>query len=369
MPGSSKGSTSIHTGVKRKSRGHMVQLNILSIGAGAIGTYIGGSLALQGHRLTFLERPGAATDLADRGLLLTLGDGEHRISKPVVFDSLTQALNAHPYDLALFALKSFDTAGFLQSIQPSADIFPPILCLSNGVDNEPALESALGSEKIIAGTITSAVGRHALGEIVLEKMRGVGIAAGHPLSERLVAEFNRANLNAQLCSKAVDMKWSKMLTNLIANASSAILDMPPSEIFAHPGLYRLEIQQLREALAVMRYLGIKTTDLPGTPVRLLASAVQYLPVSLSRPLMAKAVGAGRGAKMPSFHIDLHHGRGISEVDYLNGAVVRAGESGGIPTPTNDLLNTTLLDLTAGRLPLDAYQHDPGKLIEAFKHKT
>jgi len=347
----------------------MNQLNILSIGAGAIGTYIGGSLALQGHNLSFVERPGAATELAERGLVLALGDQVHIISNPQVFDSLAQAFRAHTYDLALFALKSFDTAGFIQSVQPFADIFPPLLCLSNGVDNEPALESVLGAEKVIAGTITSAVGRRALGDIVLEKMRGMGLAASHPLSQRLVMEFNRANLNAQLFPKAADMKWSKMLTNLIANASSAILDMTPGEIFAHPGLYRLEIHQLREALAVMRRLGIKTIDLPGTPVRLLAFAVQYLPVSLSRPLMAKAVGAGRGAKMPSFHIDLHHGRGVSEVDYLNGAVVRAGVAMGLATPANQLFTTTLMNLTTGSLPLNTYQHNPAKLIAEFKRKS
>ncbi len=344
----------------------MNKLNILSIGAGAIGTYIGGSLALQGHKLSFLERPGAASVLVDQGLHLTIDNQEHHISRPQVFESIFQAVDAGTYNLALFALKSFDTPGFIQSIQPFADKFPPILCFSNGVENEPTLAKVVGPQKVIAGTVTSAVGRRALGDIILEKKRGVGIASGHPLSERLVEEFNQANLNSQLFPKASEMKWSKMLTNLIANASSAILDMTPTEVFAHPELYRLEIQQLREALAVMRRLGIKTIDLPGTPVRLLAFAVQYLPVSLSRPLIAKAVGSGRGAKMPSFHIDLHHGRGVSEVDYLNGAVARAGDEVGVPTPANDLLNTTLLNLTAGHISMDVYQHRPKKLIAEFK---
>ncbi len=59
---------------------------------------------------------------------------------------------------------------------------PPILCLSNGVDNEPALAALLGADKVIAGTVTSSVARRALGDIVLEKLRGVGVADGHPLS-------------------------------------------------------------------------------------------------------------------------------------------------------------------------------------------
>ena len=158
------------------------------------------------------------------------------------------------------------------------------------------------------------------------------------------------------------MKWSKMLTNLVANATSAILDMSPAEIFAHHGLYRLEIGQMREALQVMAAEGIKVVDLPGTPVRLLAFAVKHLPLTLSRPLLGKAIGGGRGGKMPSFHIDLHAGRGKSEVDFLNGAVVQAGERTNIPTPVNNLLYEKLRALTRGDIPLDHYRGEPEKLI-------
>ena len=159
------------------------------------------------------------------------------------------------------------------------------------------------------------------------------------------------------------MKWSKMLTNLGANASSAILDMSPVEIFAHPGLYRLEIGQLRESLQVMAAEGSKVVDLPGTPVRLLAFAVRYLPLAVSRPLLGRAIGGGRGGKMPSFHIDLHAGRGKSEVGFLNGAVVQAGERTNIPTPVNNLLYEKLRALTRGDIPIEHYRGKPEKLIK------
>jgi 2-dehydropantoate 2-reductase len=159
------------------------------------------------------------------------------------------------------------------------------------------------------------------------------------------------------------MKWSKMLTNLIANATSAILDMSPAEIFANPDLYRLEIEQLRETLAVMQVKNIQVVDLPGTPVRLLAFAVRYLPLVISRPFLSKAVGGGRGGKMPSFHMDLHSGRGKSEVDYLNGAVVRAGKETGVPTPVNQLLTETLLKLTNGETALTEFAHQPEQLLQ------
>jgi len=66
--------------------------------------------------------------------------------------------------------------------------------------------------------------------------------------------------------------------------------------------------------------------------------------------------------MPSFHIDLHAGRKKIEVDYLNGAVVRAGQRAGIPTPINHLLNTTLQDLVDGKQAVSDYSRQPGKLL-------
>jgi 2-dehydropantoate 2-reductase len=93
----------------------------------------------------------------------------------------------------------------------------------------------------------------------------------------------------------------------------------------------------------------------------LALAIEA-PAWLSRPFLARAVGGGRGAKMPSFHIDLHSGRGKSEVEYLHGAVISAGKKYHIPTPVNELLTKTLLALTNKEIPLDEYDHQPDKLL-------
>ncbi len=337
------------------------KLNILAIGAGAIGTYIGGSLALKGHHVVFVERPEVAAKIQSQGLHLTL-DQDHHISKPKVVDSLAKAVRDQHFDVALFALKSFDTPKFLEATQTDHAAMPPILCLSNGVDNEPLLAQYLGPQKVIAGTVTTAIGRREGGGIVLERLRGVGLAGDNRLVERICTAMTAAGLSAETFSQAADMKWSKMLTNLIANATSAILNMPPAEVFAHPGLYQLEIAQLRETLAVMKALGIRVVDLPGTPVRLLDLAVRWLPMAVSRPLLAQKVAGGRGAKMPSFHIDLHSGRGQSEVDFLNGAVVRAGKATGISTPINQGLTRILTGITQQEIPLQKYERQPELLI-------
>ena len=346
------------------------QLKVLSFGAGAIGTYIGGSLALAGHNVVFVEQAKVADELRERGLRLSLSLDKRRNTKEayqvepsafVIASSLEEALRYGPFDVAIYALKSFDTPAALEGITPFAEKMPPVLCLSNGVDNEPAIANVLGLDKVIYGTVTSAIGRRAAGDIVLEKLRGVGIASTHPLARRLVAAFNHAFLNARAFPNADSMKWSKMLTNLLANPLSAILDMSAAEIYADPSLYRVEMDMLRECLNVMKAQNIEVVNLPGTPVKALALATK-LPLWLSKPLVARAAGSGRGSKMPSFHIDLHSGRGKSEVDFLHGAVVRTGEKTGEPTPVNKILTNTLLGLTHGEITMEKYAKQPEKFL-------
>jgi 2-dehydropantoate 2-reductase len=357
------GACSILTIARTGKKIDLKQMKVLTFGAGAIGTYIGGSLALAGSQVIFVEQSSSVQELRGRGLRLDL-----TISRNSVFDihdssvifasSLEEALKFGPFDIAVYALKSFDTAAALEAMKPYAQQLPPILCLSNGVDNE------LGSDKVIAGTVTSSIGRRAVGDILLERLRGAGVADRHPLSLFIAGALTAAGLNAHLFLHSSDMKWSKMLTNLPANATAAILNMTASEVFSHPGLFRLEMRMLREALAVMRANHIRVVNLPGVPVRALALGT-HLPDFIARPLMLKAVGGGRGGKMPSFHIDLHSGRGKSEVDWLNGAVVRYGEKAGVPTPVNKVLTGILQELTKGKIPLETYAGQPEKLLACF----
>lgn len=352
----------------------MAKLRWLCFGAGAIGTYIGGSLALAGEEVVFLEQPGTLAELSKRGLRLDLradkgrqnaGDLALSADSLTFCESLNEAFQHGPFDAAIYALKSFDTAAAIESIRSLVDRMPPVVCFSNGIENEPALTRVLGNEKVVAATVTTAIGRRGPGDIVLERLRGVGIHSAPAIAPRLLASANGARLNARPYSDAAAMKWSKMLTNLIANPTSAILDMTASEVLSHPGIYRLEIGMLRECLAVMRARRIRLVDLPGMAVRALALVVQ-LPTWASKPFIARAAGAGRGGKMPSFHIDLHSGRGRSEVEYLHGAVARAGRESGVPTPINSFLTRTLVALTRGEIASQEFARQPQKLLAAAR---
>jgi 2-dehydropantoate 2-reductase len=340
--------------------------NFMIFGAGAIGTYVGGSLAIAGNRVIFVEQANAVKELRAHGLRLDLNNGRNSIfslqdSSVAFAASLEDALRSGPFELGIYALKSFDTESAVEGMIPFADILPSMLCLSNGVENEPSLAAVLGANKVIAGAVTTSIERLGVGDIILERMRGAGVEDGHPLSRFATEALNAAGLNAHIIRHAADMKWSKMLSNLPANATSAILNMNAAEIFAHPSLFHLEMSMLRECLNVMRANHIHVVNLPRVPIHALAMGT-HLPDFVARPLMAKAVGGGRGGKMPSFHIDLYSGRGRSEVDWLNGAIVRYGEKAGIPTPVNKVLTETLKMLTKGAIPLETYNRQPEKLL-------
>jgi 2-dehydropantoate 2-reductase len=341
-------------------------MRFLVFGAGAIGTYIGGSLVLSGEEVVFLDREEVAVALRKTGFCLGLPEGEKKITQPVVLSSMEESLATGTFDAAILAVKGFDTASVLDMIRPFADKMPPIVCFQNGVENETAIMEVLGEDRVIRGTVTTAIGRRGLGNIVVERFRGTGIARTDQLIQSIAAAFNRAGLGMKVYQNGLAMKWSKMLTNLMGNATSAILNWSPAKVYANPQMFDLERRQLREVLSVMDALNIPVVDLPGTPVKLLAFAIRCLPPFLSRPLLVKAVGGGRGEKMPSFHIDLYQGRGKSEVDWLNGAVVRAAARTGKTAPVNALLVDVLLKLTNGEWKTEDFNDLLGKLTTLSK---
>ncbi len=342
--------------------GSQSKVNFLIIGAGAIGLYIGGSLIQAGHSVVFLNRPNRPEHTEE----ITVNLQDHSFSTPGNFkSSLSDSIQNNHFDSAILAVKSYDTEDVLSEIAPFAKVFPPILCLQNGIENEEKIASVIGKEKIIPATLTSAVGKPNKYESTLEKLRGVGISSRHPLSKQIFQAFLQAKLNPQLIEDATAMKWSKMLTNLIGNATSAILGLPPKEVFSNNEIFHLEILQLKETLQVMHAIPTRVINLPGTPINPLMNIVQHFPEWISKPLFVKVVAGGRGDKMPSFYIDLHSNNSRSEVNFLNGAVVRYGQKLQIATPANKFLTHTLENMIAKSISIDTYKSNPHQLYKDF----
>ena len=336
-------------------------MRIVIFGAGAIGSYFGASLILAGNDVSFYERPGAAETLAIKGISLYRKGMVQKVSGLDVHTSIPSLKKEIPFDFGILAVKSYDTHKFLGSIRKYASFLPPILCLQNGVENESQLVEVFGEDRVIAGSVTTAIGREGPGVISVEKLRGVGIAGASPLVPAIVRAFNAAKLKARRYSSIPNMKWSKLLTNLPANASAAILNMTPAEIFEDQRLFGLEMEQLRETQDVMRVLGFNVENLPGTPVKLLTLGSR-ISANIGQPLFSRILAKGRGNKKPSFLIEIQSGSRNSEVEFLNGVVARFGKEHGIHTPVNSTFTRVLKQILTGEVTWNDFDHKPDALI-------
>ncbi len=194
-------------------RESLPEMKFMVIGAGAIGTYIGGSLALSGQSVVFLERPEVTKSLRETGLCLNIDGNEQCVRELQIVSSVDEALTRGPFDVGVLAVKSYDTPALMDMLRPYAVALPPFLSFQNGVENEKSLEKVLGEDKVIPGTLTSAVGRKGAGDIVLDRLRGIGVAETH--LGRTAGECAGCGWVkcSQIC-RADSMKWSKLLTNL-----------------------------------------------------------------------------------------------------------------------------------------------------------
>lgn len=343
------------------------KLKVLCFGAGAIGSYVGGSLAINGNDVHFFDRLETIEKIKQNGIRLVVPEGSFDVKPLNLWSSLEEVLKQHPFDFSIVAVKSFDTKALVQSWSERKDLIPPVLCLQNGVDNEILIRSMIGKEKTISGTVTTAIGRIDHG-VVVERLRGIGVENKNDLTHKIISGMNSAGLQAVPYKNALAMKWSKLLTNLTTNASSAILGMTPSEIISDPGLFKIEIEQLRETLRVMHAHKIPVIDLPGIPVKLFAMVVANFPLYIGKLILEKSISGGRGGKMPSFYLDLKSNRKKSEVAYLNGAVVRFGKEANVPTPVNEILTSTLTRLTIGEIQISEFDHQAEKYKNLFPHQ-
>jgi len=176
--------------------------------------------------------------------------------------------------------------------------------------------------------------------------------------------FSQGNFRVENYRSAQSMKWTKLLMNMLGNASSAILNQPPEEIFSHNALADLEIEAWREALTVMDSAHIQPINMGKYPFQILTPLILRLPKSLLRFILRRQVTGGRGGKMPSLHIDLHSEKGRSEVGWLNGAVVELGEQVEIPTPINQLFTELLSSLLDDKESREAWSGETKRLVRS-----
>lgn len=335
-------------------------MRYLVFGSGAVGSYLGTQLALSGQPVSFLTRPHNLDSLRERGFLLTGAGPQKHLARPSLFTDFSKALAKESPDLILLTVKAYDVEEAARTMAPHLDGTQAVVSFLNGINNEATLAGELGEGKIIPATLTTAVQMPEPGFIRAERVRGIGLAGDHCDLHPFRSDLEAAGLLVRQYPDPERMKWSKLLTNIVSNATSAILGWTPKQVYDHPLTAKLEIGALRETVMVMQKLGFKPHDLPGVQVGLLGRAI-FLPTILTRKILGQIVSKGRGEKKPSFHYDI--GRGRSEIEWLNGAVVKYGAMLGIPAPVNQMLTQTLLELVHQQRPHEAYLNRPLTLLQ------
>ena len=164
------------------------------------------------------------------------------------------------------------------------------------------------------------------------------------------------------------MKWSKLLTNLVANAIPALLDRDDPALYADRRLYDLERAQIREVLAVMGAMRLAPVPLPGADVRWLAVGFRA-PAAIAGPVLRRVVVDARGGKAPSLLLHLRAGGGPSESPWLNGAVARAGAGSAVPTPVNRSLAELVDAAAADPAAWARTRGRPDALLAAVAHAS
>jgi len=338
-------------------------MRVLVVGAGAVGSFLGWAVAAGGGETVLVRRAsGAGADSAQSLRVLPPGGGESTVEVRVV-DSVARVGTPEP-DLVIVAVRQYDLPVALESL--AALPGPAVLTAQNGVGAEESVAAARPAGALLAASVTASVERLADGSVSWLRRGGVGLAAvrGERAGEfvdRLAAMLQTAGVTVDVKRDAAAMKWSKLVANLVGNATSGLLDMAPTDIYADPDLFGVELDQLREAVAVMRARGLRPVGLPGTPVPLLALATA-LPAPIARIALRRVVGSARGGKDPSLRAAVRGGP-PTEVGWLNGSVARVGAALGVPTPVNTRL-AELVDQAAADADRRAwFSHRPDRLLD------
>jgi 2-dehydropantoate 2-reductase len=338
-------------------------VNILIIGAGAVGSFIGARLALGRSRVTLVGRLPLVEAARTTGIRLIEPDGERQTPPLAAHTTLTEAFAASSYDLAILTSKAYDTASVIEELAAAAPVPPPLLSLQNGVGNEESLAAAFGAGRIIAGAIDTPLSLGVQGAVTVHRRRyraGLApVAQGAPAAGT-AALLSSAGLHVDLFDDHRRLKWSKLLLNLPANAICAILDWTPAEVMAHRTASELEARAWQEAFRVMAAQAIRPVRMAGYPLPLLAPLVPILSTRWLARGLGRTVAGGRGSKMPSLHVALSSGK-RSEVTWLNGAVAAAGHRLGIPTPVNSILTQVLSTLTEDPKLWPSWRGQPQRL--------
>lgn len=295
-------------------------MKICILGAGALGCSMGAALAASGADVSLLARSEAhVRAINELGLHVRDGDGE----RVVRVRAATRAEPIGPVDLVVVLVKSYDTRAAVEGARALLGPDTLVMSLQNGLGHEAVLAELVGRERVLAGK--TYVGGVLLGPgRIIGGTRGkqtlIGELDGRVTARaRAIAEvFNRAGLITTVSDRIQGVMWDKLMVNVSTGALAAVTRLTYGPLYEVPEVEATALAAVAEAMAVASAAGIGLSIREPREAWLAASA------GLSRDFKTSMLQSlEKGSR--------------TEIDFINGAVVREGERLGVPTPVNRTL--------------------------------
>ncbi|HJU40945.1 MAG TPA: 2-dehydropantoate 2-reductase [Tahibacter sp.] len=313
---------------------------IAVFGAGSIGCYVGGRLAASGATVRFVGRERLKFALAEHGLRVSDYLGYDATLTHV--DYATDADAVRDADLVLVTVKSAATGDAARELAPRLKADARVVSFQNGLGNADALAAALPAHRVVAGMVPFNVLQRAPGWFHQGTEGRLDVAR-----DAALAPFRDAFAHAGLPLVEHDdmpaVQWSKLLLNL-NNAINALSGVPLKTQLAQRGYRRCLAAAQVEALHLLDAAGIAPATITALPPYRIPRVLS-LPDWLFR-LVARRMLAIDPVARSSMWEDLEAGR-ATEVDWLNGEVVRLAQRLGRHAPVNAQLAKLVHDAEQG----------------------
>jgi 2-dehydropantoate 2-reductase len=285
---------------------------IAVVGAGAIGCYFGAKLTRAGMAVTLIGRPGRVEAIARDGLRFLSGEIDERVTVAATTDMAAIGTAR----LILFCVKSLDTDTAAAALAPHLAPEAVVLNLQNGVDNAERIR-ARTKNRVIPVLVYAAATMPEPGTVRHTGVGNLVIGAGH---NEIAALFTAADVPMKISADIDAELWTKLVMNCAYNAICALTGAPYGRMVAMAEVRDVMVMAVAEVVALAKAKGVRLPDdIADAAIRL----ADVMPQTMSSTAQ-----------------DLAKGR-PTEIDHLNGYVVREGARLGVPVPVNATLHALM----------------------------
>jgi len=305
------------------------------VGAGAVGGFYGGMLVRAGHRVTLIARPLHVAAIARDGLQLDLAHASG--VEAVALQASSDLSVLRDADLVLFCVKSTDTESLAKQMAPFLAPHAVVMSLQNGVENAADIAAHIAHAVIPAVVYVATempapgyIKHHGRGDLVIGTMPLSRLQDPHHTLQQLVELFATAQVPVQISPDVMSELWFKLLINCVFNAISGLSQMPYAKLAELDSVRVLQHAVVHEVVAVAKADGVQLSEQTAL------QSVAKIPITMAHQKSSTAQDMAR--------------RKPSEIDHLNGFIVRRGQALGVATPVNQSLYALVKLVESGYSP-------------------